>query len=537
MRRFFISAASLFILTLSACFVPRPIISGIEPKIGAGGEALNLKGSGFGNERGDSYIKIAGVVPTASAYISWTENSIQLRIPDFVDSGLVYVYVNDTPSNAALYSDRDSLPKILQTTDDSAKPIISKITPSQASIGALVVISGLNFGATQNGGLVSFSWEAISQAATAPAKNHPDRIEVAVEEFGYEAWSDTEIKVRIPDGALTGSVNVRNAKGQSENFPFTLTGKPGTKTYTEKRSYALSYSVNIEAASVTEPGVIYLWMPVPPTSSAQRDIQALSRGVEPFVENYKGSSLFQIAIETPGSFTISVNYLIDVYAVETQVKTQLIKNSLASPLKERYIKSDSLVPSDREEIIEQATKLVGKEKNPYLKAKKLYDWLISEIDISETNTPADPVSALAEKQADAYDAALLYCAVLRAVGVPAIPIAGYLINPTRTVWRHWWTEFWIDGLGWIPVDPVLGSGAAPPEFAINQDASNYYFGNIDNQRIALSRSLTELEAMDPRGKIVRRDRAPAFQTIWEESVGGIEAYSSLWNDINVTGIY
>jgi hypothetical protein len=43
--------------------------------------------------------------------------------------------------------------------------------------------------------------------------------------------------------------------------------------------------------------------------------------------------------------------------------------------------------------------------------------------------------------------------------------------------------------------------------------------------------------MDPRGRTAARNRDFALQNLWEEAVGGLEAYSSLWGDITITGVY
>jgi hypothetical protein len=43
--------------------------------------------------------------------------------------------------------------------------------------------------------------------------------------------------------------------------------------------------------------------------------------------------------------------------------------------------------------------------------------------------------------------------------------------------------------------------------------------------------------MDPRGRVTVRNREYALQTLWEEALGGLESYSSLWSDLVVTGVY
>ena len=125
----------------------------------------------------------------------------------------------------------------------------------------------------------------------------------------------------------------------------------------------------------------------------------------------------------------------------------------------------------------------------------------------------------------------------RASGLPCIPAAGVLINRNRQTIHHYWAEFWINGFGWIPVDPAMGAGAVPDSFIEIEDYAGFYFGSLDNHRITLSRGEPNLSQMESRGRIVSHPRSYSMQNIWEEAAGGLESYSSLWGDITITGIY
>jgi hypothetical protein len=125
----------------------------------------------------------------------------------------------------------------------------------------------------------------------------------------------------------------------------------------------------------------------------------------------------------------------------------------------------------------------------------------------------------------------------RAAKLPCIPIAGVIINRSGQTLRHYWTEFWIDGFGWLPVDPAMGAGAVPSSYLAKQDHANYYFGNVDSQRIAFSRGEIVLSQMERSGKLVSHTQSYSLQNIWEEAVGGLEAYSSIWGDVIISGIY
>jgi len=280
-------------------------------------------------------------------------------------------------------------------------------------------------------------------------------------------------------------------------------------------------------------------MPQPISSSSQRNVRLLSRNTEPFVENYQGTSLFQFNDLLPQTNkSISVSYVAEVYTVETAIRSQTpVKLNEPSPVGIVYILPSFLVPSGDAGVKVKATEIAGKERYPYGKAQKIYEWLIASGGIKGATLSGGALDALEEKQADSYRASLLFCALARVSGIPALPVSGVLINRQRETTRHFWAEFWLDGFGWIPVDPALGSGAAPPDFNLRDDHAKYYFGNLDNQRIAFSRGERYLSQMAPRGRIALRNRDYSLQSLWEEAVGGLRSYSSLWSNVTITGMY
>ncbi|MDR1127598.1 MAG: transcription factor, partial [Treponema sp.] len=75
------------------------------------------------------------------------------------------------------------------------------------------------------------------------------------------------------------------------------------------------------------------------------------------------------------------------------------------------------------------------------------------------------------------------------------------------------------------------------DFSLPQDVRTWYFGNIDSQRIAFSRGQNLLSPMTPHGRRAIRNPDYALQDFWEEAVGNIQSYSSLWSNIAVTGAY
>jgi transglutaminase-like putative cysteine protease len=527
----------LSFLVLAGCIQKPPVIHSIYPQIGRLGEPITVTGAFFGSDRNESYVTIAGVQPTNRAYLTWNDNEITLRIPELREAGLIYVYVKGKKSNGALFANQATVP--VQVRDESGTgPRVISVTPNTGAIGALVNISGTGFGSSRGNSGVFFTWNAQA-SASAPAETRlPEYTEVSETDFGYELWTDREIRIRVPDGAVGGNMEIRTARGTSSPMIFDISGKPGTKTLSGKRSYTISYTVNVKVGDAQTPNTLYLWIPYPVVSSSQRNMELLLSSMEPFVESYRGVSLYKLDNLTANSEAqIRISWKVDVYSVETAIQPQSIRVESNSPISETYTQNILPLPADDPRIKEKAAAIVGRERNPYVKAQRVYEWMTGSELVWESQTSGDIFGVLQTNRTDAYLSALLYCTLLRAAGVPCQPVAGVLVSRSRQTMNHYWAEFWIDGIGWIPVDPAMGAGAVSAPFAVHEERANYHFGNIDSQRIAFSRGYTILSPMDPRGRTVTPSRSYSLQNLREEVIGGIESYSSLWGDITITGIY
>ena len=534
----FLLPGIIICLGLLACREIAPEIISIDPRIGSMGDIITIRGTGFGNVRNESYITIAGTPPTTSSYKSWNDEEISVVVPEFGDAGLVYVHRGRQRSNPALFANQATMPVPVRTEAGNG-PRITSIEPASGPIGSLITIHGNNFGSSRSTSGVFFSWGAEAPAGAATGVIPLDFIEISEEEFGYELWGEREIRVRVPDGAISGNLEVRTSRGNSLPVFFEITGRPGTKVYRDKRTYTISYVADIQVDRAHNPNALYIWMPTPALFASQRNVGFLSRNVEPFIENYRGTSLYHFIDIPPGSrWDIALSYLVEVYAVETNILNQApVRLNRPSPVRAAYILQSPLVPSNAQAIRTQAAAIIGREALPYGRASMIYQWLISSVEIQNSPRLGGALEALEERVADSYQAALLFCALARAADIPAIPVAGVLVNRQRNAVKHYWAEFWLDGFGWVPLDPALGAGAAPHDFNLREDHARYYFGNMDNQRMAFSRGERFLYQMTPRGRTVQRSREFSLQNLWEEATGGLESYSSLWSDVTITGVY
>jgi len=129
-----------------------------------------------------------------------------------------------------------------------------------------------------------------------------------------------------------------------------------------------------------------------------------------------------------------------------------------------------------------ARRIVGDEENPYLKAKKIWDWITNNVRYTYAHDYAlyDNISEYVAKnrRGDCGMQALLFITLCRIVGVPARWQSSWYMNPVRHG-MHDWAQFYVEPYGWLYADPSFGNMRHGEEWR-----NKFYFGGIDGYRMA-----------------------------------------------------
>jgi hypothetical protein len=138
-----------------------------DPGEGPVAQVVTISGTGFGAARGT--VKFGAT--RATEITSWTDTTIQVKVPDGARSGDVVVAVGGTDYDLGRF------------TVNSGPAAASALNPTHGEVGSTVTISGKGFGTTR--GTVKFAGTSAMEV---------------------ESWDDTKIKVKVPAGAQTGEV-------------------------------------------------------------------------------------------------------------------------------------------------------------------------------------------------------------------------------------------------------------------------------------------------------------------------------------------
>ncbi len=165
-----------------------------------------------------------------------------------------------------------------------------------------------------------------------------------------------------------------------------------------------------------------------------------------------------------------------------------------------------------------AAEITGKERDPYLKARRIYDWLTRNFTYNFTPPYClfDNISgeALTSLRGDCGFQALAFITLCRAAGVPARWQSGWAARPERGS-PHDWALFYAGR--WRPADLSFGNKMAA---AGRERLRRFYFGSLDAGRMVANSGFGA--GFRPAKKFWRSD--PADNQLGEAETGSRNLY-------------
>jgi len=126
--------------------------------------------------------------------------------------------------------------------------------------------------------------------------------------------------------------------------------------------------------------------------------------------------------------------------------------------------------------------IIGDEKSPVEVCRRIYNFVIDYMTYGVAQ-PSGAKNVYLAKKGDCGGYSSLFVALARAAGIPARVVVGGWSSSATSQYSNWhvWAEFYLQNIGWIPVDPSYGATSATNR--------SYYFGNLDNSRYIASKGL------------------------------------------------
>jgi transglutaminase-like putative cysteine protease len=238
-----------------------------------------------------------------------------------------------------------------------------------------------------------------------------------------------------------------------------------------------------------EAEVFDFWLPLPAETLDQKikEMSVTSPYDSEMASDETGNRIFHTRAGRRGGLPmqIKVKFRADRHEVRSGDLTHPLAVKPATPANlETWLKADRLVPLDGETKT-LATQVTKDAKTHLQKARAIYDYVVRTMKPMATVPgwgQGDLRFVLKEKGGTSLDIVTAFVGLARAAGIPARNVLGFKIpdmamDGTLSEY-HAWAEFWLDGVGWVPVDPVLA--------IVRPATRDYYFGSLDPDRIQFS---------------------------------------------------
>ena len=285
--------------------------------------------------------------------------------------------------------------------------------------------------------------------------------------------------------------------------------------YLNPKKYCITYSffISSDNSNLTS---LEIWMPLPKSYDSQKNISIKSIKPKKYIVKSDHEEKTKIVYWRQQEHLkghLEITFLEQIEYDCYEIKSVIDYGSFTpySEDNKEYIRctiSEKHIESDNPLISKKGREIVGDERNPYKKAKMIYDWIINYMHWKDVEGLQGALFALENGFGECGDYSALFCALCRSVGIPSRPVVGFQLEEKGKY--HVWSEFYIENLGWIPVDVNLGD-------YINRE---YYFGNLDNRRFICSKSFNVF--LEPN---IRVNPIALFQLpyLWYSGSGDLKA--------------
>lgn len=268
--------------------------------------------------------------------------------------------------------------------------------------------------------------------------------------------------------------------------------------YSNPMTWLGTETIDIPRGELPKTGLLKLWFPLPVETGPQDAVTLLSVTPDTWLKQPASLSgnLSDAYCEVPldrleSDLKITVQFQFTHYQENFKVDPDNVGSyDRSSPLYKHYTRSYGntfITPGIRA----TAKKVVGAEKNPYLQARKLYDYVLKDIKYSLMPHAAawprgqrESVYVHRLKRGDCGAQSMYFSALCRSLGIPARTTGGWQLF-TGQFAGHFWGEFFLPNYGWIPVDPTAADIADWTDRITEQEKDrfkDFFFGNQDPLR-------------------------------------------------------
>ena len=257
------------------------------------------------------------------------------------------------------------------------------------------------------------------------------------------------------------------------------------------KHFEFTYTITVKPNAVPCGQIVRCWLPFPRISEPrQDDVQLISTSQKDYQLAVNKDNLQRSLYME--QFARQDSPVVFSYKASFTTHTQLV--SLNSEEAEPYDTTSALYQNYTaqrppqivfsNDIRKMTSQIVGDETNPILKARKIFNWIDSNVPwasaLEYSTFDNIPEYVLKYRHGDCGMQTLLFMTMARFAGVPAKWQSGWMLHPGELN-LHDWCQVYFEGIGWVPVDQSFG------RLDVKDNAvRNFYFGGYDGYRMIVN---------------------------------------------------
>jgi transglutaminase-like putative cysteine protease len=261
----------------------------------------------------------------------------------------------------------------------------------------------------------------------------------------------------------------------------------------EVRRFELRYEARLEAPAAATAGDVDLWLPLV-EDNAQQSVRFVrvegGEGAEVVHDARYGNAALHLRRRAPAA--VAITYVVerrdethDLAALPARADTPAAPGSVAAdPDLARWLVPDRL-GAPLPQVQAYAARATAGRTTPLARARGIYDFVVDLMSYDKSGTGwgrGDLVWVCDARRGNCTDFHALFMAMARVAGIPSRFEIGLPLPDARGAGEipgyHCWVHFWIDGLGWLPIDAS--------EAKKHPEKRERFFGGHDENRVQLS---------------------------------------------------
>lgn len=234
---------------------------------------------------------------------------------------------------------------------------------------------------------------------------------------------------------------------------------------------------------------IELWFSLPRESQAQRNISLISLPTPVHVDRHPFLNTVHYYVVKPKE-EIMICYEFDGYSVSLVSGEAKDVVNLSAEERDYYLRSTPITPTSQE-IRAEAEQITSGASDKIEIGRKLFYHILKSYRYSTNFVERGVPSFLEKKKGDCGEFAGLFISYCRSLGIPSRMMVGAWSSGNTQA--HAWCEYYVENIGWIPVDISAASMLKNPLRNISgvtiygmYSKKKKYFGSLEGKRIAFS---------------------------------------------------